>query len=1297
MATLDDSPSLFSGQQWSDWADAVLPDTEPDDHKIDTAEDGTETDSMKLKLEDMPLFGLCPSRDEFYLVVCDRCNQVLKPQAFQAHLDIRHGGKGSYSTHSSSNLHPTSAPHSVSSKSHTKTHSPNKSHTKSSRSKPPNSSPTKSHRPSHSPQPLKIHSKDLLSSGTDSASYLKPVKQTIQTKASVKEPPPSFDTATRVGAGNATDKVKDSYRIHNIHKENSVTPVVKVERMRDSLAVKAHRETFGSARTSLTNGSIRDSQSPPTSLPVISDNINKERDIKFVPESPIPDLTPAHDTYIDELDVAQASEIDTAVSSILEVNSPGPDLDPDPGGGGWSPWQPHQQQSPNTVTMANMTAASTTVVTSVMNTTTSTFKLSNIGGLGSFCVNLQPSTALATNGHLHSASTSVANNTSFKSTSSSLSDTTKSSIICDSSNMESISDIVKSAVNSGNTGGFKSLSPLLSSPQIQFNSLNNNKLCSFKSPSKISNLIKSHSSVNMVKSGSKLSPGSSVFKSNSIGAIVGVSDNGGVNSDAIKKFQMLNRPDKIIPLKDREYDPNKHCGVIMAETGKPCARSLTCKSHALSLRRAVTGRRLPFDELLQEHRDAKEAYIKAKNEIKEATAAHKAQTGAQAGKSSLATALVAPHRPIQSGTTTITPVKTVSANMGQVSRDGKPILNPLVSGPRPATVQRPASISSHRSSLGSIGSPYSQDELLSPGSRAGEKSGGDEEEDSNYTPYHPRPIAACSFGARYHNNYGSRFGCHAFGRRTDYVRAIFLEMLEKHSNPSPAKKVCLESRDVDSSHSDPYEFVQLDGSGSLLGQQLVQAPGMLTSIAPNKVIKQKAKAGIISGPTVVSGTKPKLKDTLAQSQSKTLQVGASLTGLTTAGLLQQGPGPSAAKKRKGSGSAGAGTLNVQSNLGHATLVTATHNLIGNVGALSHTSSGNQPQFAIAIPSVNISGATLSQLGASLVSAGNLKHKNSVIKDMGFYVTGIPQEALLNGQIVNITNSQIASADLQNASANQMQAVHSNDDGTNKTIHQVNVINSKTLSQQQKFINSLDIRTLQVGKGGLITGLPPNAVILDGSLQGGAVLQPVSLTSSGGHTMVSVGGSVFSTVGLQSAHSAAQVRHLHQQGSTVSLVSAPTLQNGVISNQSASHQGLSQQVFQSKPGLGQPVLQQARTSHSANILPSTQLHTHNLTFHTTTNMAGIPSQISANPNSMLPGQIHIKNNLLQKPGGALSVNKMGLQPVSINIPFMTGLGGGDMQTQQRTLYITSDDPQKRSLQIQKSDLQANSSPSNSIIS
>ena len=59
-------------------------------------------------------------------------------------------------------------------------------------------------------------------------------------------------------------------------------------------------------------------------------------------------------------------------------------------------------------------------------------------------------------------------------------------------------------------------------------------------------------------------------------------------------------------LKDREYDPDKHCGVWIEETGKPCTRSLTCKSHTVSLRRNVTGRSKLFDKLLAEHRASKE-------------------------------------------------------------------------------------------------------------------------------------------------------------------------------------------------------------------------------------------------------------------------------------------------------------------------------------------------------------------------------------------------------------------------------------------------------------------------------------------------------------------------------------------------------------------------------------------------------------------------------------------------------------------------------------------------------------------
>ncbi|XP_011172128.1 ataxin-7-like protein 2 isoform X2 [Solenopsis invicta] len=59
-------------------------------------------------------------------------------------------------------------------------------------------------------------------------------------------------------------------------------------------------------------------------------------------------------------------------------------------------------------------------------------------------------------------------------------------------------------------------------------------------------------------------------------------------------------------LKDREYDPDRHCGVWNEETGKPCTRSLTCKAHTVSLRRTVGGRSKTFDKLLAEHRAAKE-------------------------------------------------------------------------------------------------------------------------------------------------------------------------------------------------------------------------------------------------------------------------------------------------------------------------------------------------------------------------------------------------------------------------------------------------------------------------------------------------------------------------------------------------------------------------------------------------------------------------------------------------------------------------------------------------------------------
>ncbi|MGH0124769.1 UNVERIFIED_CONTAM: hypothetical protein FKN15_051898 [Acipenser sinensis] len=40
---------------------------------------------VRLNREDMFIFGHSPAHDEFYLVVCNICNQVLKPQIFQSH------------------------------------------------------------------------------------------------------------------------------------------------------------------------------------------------------------------------------------------------------------------------------------------------------------------------------------------------------------------------------------------------------------------------------------------------------------------------------------------------------------------------------------------------------------------------------------------------------------------------------------------------------------------------------------------------------------------------------------------------------------------------------------------------------------------------------------------------------------------------------------------------------------------------------------------------------------------------------------------------------------------------------------------------------------------------------------------------------------------------------------------------------------------------------------------------------------------------------------------------------------
>ena len=117
--------------------------------------------------------------------------------------------------------------------------------------------------------------------------------------------------------------------------------------------------------------------------------------------------------------------------------------------------------------------------------------------------------------------------------------------------------------------------------------------------------------------------------------------------------------------RDREYDPNKHCGVLDPETKKPCTRSLTCKSHSVYLKRKVSDRSREFDELLANHKAEKELLANQK----EAAAAKQLQHASSEDAGSSILERVLKRTPPVGGQTGVT-VTTVSSpgqtRLGQI-------------------------------------------------------------------------------------------------------------------------------------------------------------------------------------------------------------------------------------------------------------------------------------------------------------------------------------------------------------------------------------------------------------------------------------------------------------------------------------------------------------------------------------------------------------------------------------------------------------------------------------------------------
>ena len=81
------------------------------------------------------------------------------------------------------------------------------------------------------------------------------------------------------------------------------------------------------------------------------------------------------------------------------------------------------------------------------------------------------------------------------------------------------------------------------------------------------------------------------------------------NAGETKKKKKLKKDEPKVPKAPKPKGPvdvERQCGVVLAN-GAQCARSLTCKSHSMGAKRAVPGRSLPYDQLLQNYQKKNQA------------------------------------------------------------------------------------------------------------------------------------------------------------------------------------------------------------------------------------------------------------------------------------------------------------------------------------------------------------------------------------------------------------------------------------------------------------------------------------------------------------------------------------------------------------------------------------------------------------------------------------------------------------------------------------------------------------------
>ncbi|KAJ8259771.1 hypothetical protein GJAV_G00173230 [Gymnothorax javanicus] len=240
------------------------------------------------------------------------------------------------------------------------------------------------------------------------------------------------------------------------------------------------------------------------------------------------------------------------------------------------------------------------------------------------------------------------------------------------------------------------------------------------------------------------------------------------NSSA--KRQLHKRPS------EREFNPDVHCGVVDLTGRKPCTRSLTCKTHSLTQRRAVLGRRKRFDTLLAEHKSkARDKELLRGSEYPQQTPALR---DPHPSPSRITQDLhQAPHSNSTAGDS-----KPSAPTKPKHHNPGLPRLNSGSSHPSGAPQGDPGL--SHELAHHTTPATDGASRLSSDEGEAEEKEECPEKLECHYSSRHPRPAAICSFGSRLFGR-----SCYAFDRRWDRVRCVLNAMVEKHVNAHMWRKI----------------------------------------------------------------------------------------------------------------------------------------------------------------------------------------------------------------------------------------------------------------------------------------------------------------------------------------------------------------------------------------------------------------------------------------------------------------------------------------------------------------------------